>query len=323
MALLDVKDLTVRFDTPEGEVYAVNGVNFSLEKGDTLGIVGESGSGKSQLNFAILGLLARNGRTSGSVMFDGQEILNQPEKALNKIRANRIAMVFQDPMTSLNPYMRISDQMAEVLMLHKGMSKSDAIAESVSMLDAVRIPDAKNRVRLYPHEFSGGMRQRVMIAMSLLCRPEILIADEPTTALDVTVQAQIMELLADLQRDFGMATILITHDLGVVAGFCERAIVMYGGRVMEEAPVEPLFATPTHPYTRGLLEAIPRVDVDTDKLHAIPGNPPNMTGAPVGCPFAPRCGLVEDKCRSTCPPLTQVDTERNRACFRTIEEVAA
>ncbi|WP_434287629.1 oligopeptide/dipeptide ABC transporter ATP-binding protein [Celeribacter sp. SCSIO 80788] len=323
MALLDVKDLSVRFDTPEGEIHAVNGVSFSLEKGETLGIVGESGSGKSQLNFALLGLLAKNGHTTGQALFDGKDLLSISERELNKIRANRIAMVFQDPMTSLNPYMRISDQMAEVLMLHKGLSKRAAIAESVAMLDAVKIPDAKNRVRLYPHEFSGGMRQRVMIAMSLLCHPEVLIADEPTTALDVTVQAQIMELLSELQREFGMATILITHDLGVVAGFCERAIVMYGGRIMEEAPVDPLFETPTHPYTRGLLDAIPRVDEEQEVLRAIPGNPPNMTGAPKGCPFAPRCALVNDRCRVETPALLNFAENRARACFRPIEEVAA
>jgi oligopeptide transport system ATP-binding protein len=323
MALLDVKDLSVRFDTPEGEIHAVNGVSFSLEKGETLGIVGESGSGKSQLNFALLGLLAKNGHTTGQALFDGKDLLSISERELNKIRANRIAMVFQDPMTSLNPYMRISDQMAEVLMLHKGLSKRAAIAESVAMLDAVKIPDAKNRVRLYPHEFSGGMRQRVMIAMSLLCHPEVLIADEPTTALDVTVQAQIMELLSELQREFGMATILITHDLGVVAGFCERAIVMYGGRIMEEAPVDPLFETPTHPYTRGLLDAIPRVDEEQEVLRAIPGNPPNMTGAPKGCPFAPRCALVSDRCRVETPALMEFAEGRARACFRPIEEVAA
>ncbi|WP_321364820.1 oligopeptide/dipeptide ABC transporter ATP-binding protein [uncultured Celeribacter sp.] len=323
MALLDVKDLSVRFDTPEGDIHAVNGVSFRLEKGETLGIVGESGSGKSQLNFALLGLLAKNGHTTGQALFDGQDLLSISERKLNQIRANRIAMVFQDPMTSLNPYMRISDQMAEVLMLHKGLSKRAAIAESVAMLDAVKIPDAKNRVRLYPHEFSGGMRQRVMIAMSLLCHPEVLIADEPTTALDVTVQAQIMELLAELQREFGMATILITHDLGVVAGFCERAIVMYGGRIMEKASVDPLFETPTHPYTRGLLDAIPRVDEDQEALRAIPGNPPNMTGAPKGCPFAPRCALADERCRVETPALMKFAEGRARACFRPIEEVAA
>ncbi|MBN2741513.1 MAG: ATP-binding cassette domain-containing protein [Rhodobacteraceae bacterium] len=322
MALLDVKDLNVRFATQEGEVHAVNGVSFALEKGEALGIVGESGSGKSQLAFSILGLLAANGRASGSITFDGGEILNLPEAQLNKIRADRIAMVFQDPMTALNPYMRISDQMAETLIQHKGVSKRDAVAQAVEMLDAVKIPDAKNRVRLFPHEFSGGMRQRVMIAMALLCKPDVLIADEPTTALDVTVQAQIMDLLGELRRDLGMATVLITHDLGVVAGFCERAIVMYGGQVMEQSEIDPLFAQPTHPYTKGLLAALPRLDADSTMI-PIRGNPPNMTGAPTGCPFCPRCDFVEDICATHMPPLISFAEGRARACHRVIEEVAA
>ncbi|MCU9847385.1 ATP-binding cassette domain-containing protein [Defluviimonas sp. WL0024] len=322
MALLEVRDLGVSFATPDGTVNAVNGVNFTLDKGETLGIVGESGSGKSQLSFAIMGLLAKNGRATGSVMFDGREILNAPPHVINPIRANKIAMVFQDPMTSLNPYMRVADQMAEVLIHHKGMGKSEAVQEAVHMLDAVKIPDAKGRVGLYPHEFSGGMRQRVMIAMSLLCRPELLIADEPTTALDVTVQAQIMTLLADLQRDFGMATILITHDLGVVAGFCEDVLVLYGGQVMEQSPVDPLFQTPTHPYTRGLLRAIPRVDHEGEDLDSIPGSPPNMTNAPRGCPFAPRCDFAADDCRDHLAALTEFAPDRWRACNRTLEELA-
>jgi oligopeptide transport system ATP-binding protein len=248
--------------------------------------------------------------------------LGAKPKLLNKIRAERIAMIFQDPMTSLNPYMRISDQMAEVLTLHQGMSKRDALAESTRMLDAVKIPAAKERIRLFPHEFSGGMRQRVMIAMALLCKPDLLIADEPTTALDVTVQAQIMGLLSDLQQEFGMATILITHDLGVVAGFCERVLVMYGGRVMEQGPTDPLFASPTHPYTRGLLAAVPRVDDDDATMKAIPGNPPNMADPPAGCPFRPRCRFAGEDCRSM-PPLEPFADNRARACRRPIEEVAA
>lgn len=322
MAMLDVRDLSVRFHTPDGTVSAVNGVNLALEKGETLGIVGESGSGKSQLAFAIMGLLAKNGKASGSVRFEGNEILNARRDVLNSIRAQKIAMVFQDPMTSLNPYMRVSDQMAEVLTFHKGMSQRDAVTESVRMLDAVRIPDAKGRARLYPHEFSGGMRQRVMIAMSLLCRPGLLIADEPTTALDVTVQAQIMNLLADLQRDFGMATILITHDLGVVAGFCREVLVLYGGTVMEKSPTDPLFATPSHPYTRGLLGAIPRVDQEGEELNSIPGSPPNMTQAPKGCPFAPRCTYTGEDCIDHLDPLTEFAPERWRACNRKVEELA-
>lgn len=321
MALLEVSELGVSFATADGTVNAVNGVSFALEQGETLGIVGESGSGKSQLSFAIMGLLARNGTARGSVRFDGREILNAPPKVINPLRANRIAMVFQDPMTSLNPYMRVSDQMAEVLVHHKGMGKAEAVAEAVRMLDAVKIPDAAGRVNLYPHEFSGGMRQRVMIAMSLLCRPELLIADEPTTALDVTVQAQIMALLRELQHEFGMATILITHDLGVVAGFCEEVLVLYGGQVMEKGPVESLFAAPSHPYTRGLLRAIPRVDQEGEKLDSIPGSPPNMTREQRGCPFAPRCDHAGEDCLDHLDPLTEFAPGRWRACNRRLEEL--
>ncbi|MDQ7774857.1 oligopeptide/dipeptide ABC transporter ATP-binding protein [Paracoccus aminovorans] len=322
MALLEIRDLAVRFATTDGAVSAVNGIDLDVAKGQTLGIVGESGSGKSQLAFSIMGLLARNGRATGSVRFDGAEILNAPPRVLNRIRARGIAMVFQDPMTSLNPYMRVSDQMAEVLMLHKGLGKAAAVAEAARMLDAVRIPDARGRIRLYPHEFSGGMRQRVMIAMALLCRPELLIADEPTTALDVTVQAQIMQLLADLQREFGMAMILITHDLGVVAGSCERVMVMYGGRIMERAPVAPIFADPAHPYTQGLLAAIPRVDQQGERLMAIPGSPPNMTAPPPGCPFAPRCAYERPACAAM-PPLETFAAGRERACHAPVAEVRA
>jgi oligopeptide transport system ATP-binding protein len=322
MPLLEIDKLNVTFEGDDGPVHAVNDLSLSIDRGETLGIVGESGSGKSQTAFSIMGLLAPNGRTAGSVRFDGQEILGAKPKVLNKLRAERIAMIFQDPMTSLNPYMRIADQMTEVLTLHKGMSKRAALAESVRMLDAVKIPAAKERIRLFPHEFSGGMRQRVMIAMSLLCKPDLLIADEPTTALDVTVQAQIMDLLGDLQQDFGMATILITHDLGVVAGFCKRVLVMYGGRVMEQGPTEPLFAQPTHPYTRGLLAAVPRVDDQDATMKAIPGNPPNMAAPPQGCPFRPRCTYAGEDCR-VMPPLAPFAEGRARACHRPITEVTA
>jgi len=322
MTLLDVNNLGVRFATGDGDVNAVNGVSFTLNRGETLGIVGESGSGKSQLAFAIMGLLAKNGTSRGSVKFEGKEILNAPLHQINALRSNHIAMVFQDPMTALNPYMRVSDQMAEGLVHHKGMGKAQAVAECVRMLDAVKIPDAAGRVRLYPHEFSGGMRQRVMIAMALLCKPDLLIADEPTTALDVTVQAQIMQLLADLQRDFGMATILITHDLGVIAGFCREVIVLYGGRVMEQSPVDPLFYAPSHPYTRGLLRSIPRVDQQGLDLYSIPGSPPNMTKAQKGCPFAPRCDYAGDDCRDHLDALTEFEAGRKRACNRSIGELA-
>ena len=323
MALLEIRDLSVRFDTADGTIAAVSGVSLDLDRGQTLGIVGESGSGKSQLLFAVMGLLAKNGRATGSARFDGTELIGAPPKVLNRVRAARIAMIFQDPMTSLNPYMRVSDQMAEVLTHHRGLSHAAAVAEAVRMLDAVRIPDARARVRLFPHEFSGGMRQRVLIAMSLLCRPDILIADEPTTALDVTVQAQIMKLLGELQAAFGMATILVTHDLGVIAGFCREVMVMYGGRVMEKAPVDPLFESPTHPYTRGLIGAIPRLDIaQGEVLVTIPGQPPDMARAPAGCPFAPRCPEAGADCDAAMPALLPFGTGRARACHRSVEALA-
>ena len=269
MNILDVRNLSVTFDTPDGDVRAVKDVSFTLGEGKTLAIVGESGSGKSQSAFSILGLLPKNGHAGGSVKYMGAEILNLPEAEMNKYRANEISMIFQDPMTSLNPYMRISKQLTEVLIHHKGMGKREALRESIKMLDAVQIPDAANRVHMYPHEFSGGMRQRVMIAMALLCGPKLLIADEPTTALDVTVQAEIMDLLIDLQEDFGMAIILITHDMGIVAGTCEDTLVMFGGEVMEYRPTIELFESPQHPYTKGLLEAVPRLDVDVQTLSTV------------------------------------------------------
>jgi len=313
MALLSVENLKVTFTTADGDVNAVNGMTFAIDPGETLGIVGESGSGKSQTAFAIMGLLARNGRATGSVRYDGTEMLGLSQGALNKIRAQEIAMIFQDPMTSLNPYMRVIDQMAEVLTLHSGMGRAQARAECLRMLDAVRIPDAAARIDMYPHEFSGGMRQRVMIAMALLCKPRLLIADEPTTALDVTVQAQIIALLDDIRRDFGTAIILITHDLGIVAGTCDRTMVMYGGRMMEAGLTTDLFAAPSHPYTLGLLQAVPRLDRDDARLRTIPGEPPNMTGLPKGCPFSPRCGFRLPVCPDVMPDLVPYEA-RLRAC---------
>ena len=322
MSLLEVSNLKVRFETADGEVNAVNNVNFSLDEGKILAIVGESGSGKSQTVFAMTGLLDHNGSATGSVKFQGEEILNLSNKQLNKIRAEKIAMIFQDPMTSLNPYVRVSDQMTEVLVHHQGLSKSDALKQSISMLDAVRIPDASNRIRMYPHEFSGGMRQRVMIAMSLLCRPKLLIADEPTTALDVTVQAQIMQLLADLQKDFGMSIILITHDLGVVAGNSDDMLVMYGGEIMEIGKTESLYSKPTHPYTQGLMSAVPRLNDSEERLITIPGNPPNMMKPPEGCPFSPRCNYSNDKCSNVSPILSCVDKSGHyRACHVEVEKI--
>lgn len=318
--LLRVKDLRVTFNTADGDVTAVNDLNFSLKAGETLGIVGESGSGKSQTAFALMGLLASNGRINGSALFNGKEILNLPEKKLNALRAEQIAMIFQDPMTSLNPYMRVGEQLMEVLKLHKGMSGSQAFEESVRMLDAVKMPEARKRMKMFPHEFSGGMRQRVMIAMALLCRPKLLIADEPTTALDVTVQAQIMTLLNELKREFDTAIIMITHDLGVVAGICDKVLVMYAGRTMEYGKARDVFYQPAHPYSIGLLSAVPRLDAEGESLLTIPGNPPNLLQLPKGCPFQPRCPHAMDICASA-PPLETFGEGRLRACYKPLEEL--
>ncbi|MGY5452738.1 oligopeptide ABC transporter ATP-binding protein OppD [Agarivorans sp. MS3-6] len=314
MSLLDVKDLRVEFSTPEGSVTAVNDLTFSLNAGQTLGIVGESGSGKSQTAFALMGLLAKNGTITGEALFNGQQVLNLPEKALNTIRAEKISMIFQDPMTSLNPYMKVGEQLKEVLRLHKGMTNREAHVEAVRMLDAVKMPEAEKRMAMYPHEFSGGMRQRVMIAMALLCRPQLLIADEPTTALDVTVQAQIMTLLNELKSEFNTAIIMITHDLGVVAGICDKVLVMYAGRTMEYGTARDVFYKPSHPYTEGLLKAIPRLDTEGAILPTIPGNPPNLLKLPQGCPFQERCHRVSDICRQQSPALSTFGSDRQRAC---------
>ncbi|SME93065.1 ABC transporter ATP-binding protein [Pseudogulbenkiania subflava] len=323
MSILQVKDLGVRFATLDGQVQAVNGVSFDLARGQTLGIVGESGSGKSQSVLAMMGLLAKNGQASGEALYQGKNLLTMTPRELNRIRGDRVSMIFQDPMTSLNPYLTVERQMTEVLQLHKGMSRKEAKKRAIELLEAVRIPDAARRIDMYPHEFSGGMRQRVMIAMALLCEPEVLIADEPTTALDVTVQAQILALLKDLQRDFGTAIIMITHDLGVVAGLCDRVMVMYGGRVMEQGPADSIFYQPSHPYTIGLLGALPRLDHDGDELMSIPGNPPNMANMPKGCPFSERCGHASERCASELPALIPGGHRADvlRACHKPAEQL--
>ncbi|CAN7210594.1 oligopeptide/dipeptide ABC transporter ATP-binding protein [Polaromonas sp. LjRoot131] len=324
MSLIEVKNLGVQFQTQDGLVYAVNGINFSLDRGQTLGIVGESGSGKSQSVLAMMGLLASNGKATGQALYQGRDLLAMKPAELNKIRGNRVAMIFQDPMTSLNPYLTVERQMTEVLQFHKGLDRKAARARSVQLLDAVKIPDAAGRIGLYPHEFSGGMRQRVMIAMALLCEPEVLIADEPTTALDVTVQAQIIALLRELQRDFGTAIVMITHDLGVVAGLCDEVMVLYGGRVMEQGSADSIFYRASHPYTVGLLGAIPRLDAEEEALVAIPGAPPNMAKLPSGCPFSERCTLASAQCVESLPALLPAEHDPTvlRACHRSVQAVS-
>ncbi|MBI1776414.1 MAG: ATP-binding cassette domain-containing protein [Proteobacteria bacterium] len=315
MALLEVSHLNTRFDTPEGEVKAVNDVSFALAEGETVGVVGESGSGKSQVFMTIMGLLAANGRATGSARFRGSELLGLPAEKLNEIRGSRIAMIFQDSMTSLNPYLRISRQMTEVLVTHRGMSEAAARAHSIAMLDLVRIPEARRRFDMYPHEFSGGMRQRVMIAMALLCEPDLLIADEPTTALDVTIQAQILDLMRELKQTRNTAIIMITHALGVVAGLCDRVLVMYGGRIVEEAPVRQVFYDPQHPYTHGLLRSTPRLDeTSAEELRTIQGQPPNLQRLPPGCAFNERCAWRTERCLVDEPAFRRIASDRLKAC---------
>jgi oligopeptide transport system ATP-binding protein len=323
MHLLEIKQLGVSFQTPDGVVSAVNGINFTLDRGETLGIVGESGSGKSQSMLAMMGLLATNGGATGQVLYQGQNLISMATADLNRIRGNRVAMIFQDPMTSLNPYLTVERQMTEVLEFHKGMSRKEARAKAIQALDAVKMPEAARRIMMYPHEFSGGMRQRVMIAMSLLCEPDVLIADEPTTALDVTVQAQILILMRELQRDFGTAIVMITHDLGVVAGLCDEVMVLYGGQVMEQGSAEAIFYKPSHPYTAGLLAAVPRLEGGDAPMLAIPGAPPNMAKLPKGCPFTERCVMALPQCGVVRPVLTTAAHDEHvlRACHLDIEAV--
>ena len=307
MNLLEINNLNISFDTSDGSVNAVNDVSFNLEKNESFAIVGESGSGKTQLVFSILGLLAKNSNVSGSIKYESQELLHFSEAEMNNIRSEKISIIFQDPMTSLNPYMKIKDQLNEVLIHHKNYNVKDATIESVRMLDAVKIPDAKNRINMFPHEFSGGMRQRVMIAMSLLCNPKIIIADEPTTALDVTVQAQIMELFNEIKKEFQTSLILITHNMGIVDQICDKILVLYAGRVMEYGMTEDIFSKPSHPYTRGLIEAIPRLDQEYEILKTIPGDPPNMFERPTGCVFRSRCQKPTHDCKEGNIPMGLIE----------------
>lgn len=314
MPLLEVKNLVVRFSTPDGDVEAVNGVDFSINEGETLGIVGESGSGKSQTAIAIMGLIAENGIVSGEALFLGRDLLKMSPAELNEVRGDNIAMIFQDPMTSLNPYMTIEQQMVEVLRHHRSMDRKQARARAIEMLKLVSITDPERLIKQYPHEYSGGMQQRVMIAMGLLCSPALLIADEPATALDVTVEIQIKNLMREIREKSKMAVLLISHDLSIVAGSCNKVIVMYAGRVMEYGTVEDIFYRPQHPYTLGLLRSVPRLDrAEADQMQTIPGNPPNLQDLPAGCPFQERCEFAHDAC-SLLPELTEVAPGQFKRC---------
>jgi len=314
--LLSVKNLCTYFGSEDGVVKAVDGVSFDLQRGETLGIVGESGSGKSVTSLSLLRLVPEPpGKTlRGEVKFNGQDILALPLEAVRQIRGKRIGMIFQDPMASLNPFMRISRQLMEITRLHLQHTKKEAHEHAVHMLEIVGIPDARIRAESYPHEFSGGMRQRVMIAMALSCQPELLIADEPTTALDVTIQAQILELIKSLKTKIGLSVILITHDLGVVAGMTDRVIVMYAGKVFEEAQTSELFARPANPYTRAILRSMPDPLATQSPLYQIPGVPPDVARLPAGCPFAPRCEHAVDVCRREFPPFVQLTREHFSLC---------
>ncbi len=320
--ILTVNNLKTYFQTEDGVVKAVDGITFELKRGETLGIVGESGSGKSVTNLSIMRLIPEPpGKiVDGKINFDGIDVRSLSIEDVRKIRGKRIAMIFQDPMTSLNPFLKISTQLMEVTQLHLGHSKQQAYAHAIKMLEMVGIPDAENRLQGYPHEFSGGMRQRVMIAMALSCDPELLIADEPTTALDVTIQAQILELIKDLRTRMGTSVILITHDLGVVAGMTDKIIVMYAGKVFEQAPTRELFATPANPYTKGLLKSVPNPDADVEgDLYQIPGLPPDVAHLPAGCPFAPRCEKAQDICRNEFPPFVQINKNHSSLCHFAME----
>jgi oligopeptide/dipeptide ABC transporter ATP-binding protein len=319
-AILTVEDLHVQFWTGRGTVHAVNGISFDIAPGETLGIVGESGCGKSVTSLALLGILPRAGKvTRGTATFGGRDLLKLKDEQLRTIRGREIGMIFQDPMTSLNPVLTIGRQIREPLEAHFGMNREQADKRAVELLDQVGIPSAKQRLKDYPHQFSGGMRQRAMIAMALACEPKLLIADEPTTALDVTIQAQILELLKSLVAERGTALIMITHDLGVVAGMCERVNVMYAGMFMETGSASRLFAEPRHPYTLGLLQSVPRLDAGRRQaLQPIPGAPRNMLSAPTECPFAPRCRYEVELSRQQVPPLEQIEPGHHVRCFNPV-----
>jgi peptide/nickel transport system ATP-binding protein/oligopeptide transport system ATP-binding protein len=314
--LLEVRDLHVEFHTRDGVARAVNGVNYSVNAGETLAVLGESGSGKSVTAQAIMGILDMPpGRIpQGEILFQGQDMLKMSAEARRKIRGRKIAMIFQDALSSLNPVLSVGYQLGEMFRVHQGLSRKAAKARSIELMDRVRIPAARERVNDYPHQFSGGMRQRIMIAMALALEPDLIIADEPTTALDVTVQAQVMDLLAELQRESTMGLILITHDLGVVADVADKIAVMYAGRIVENAPVHEIYRQPAHPYTKGLLQSIPRVDRKGQELYAIKGLPPNLLHVPAGCAFNPRCPMAQDVCRTDVPPLHTVGAGRGSAC---------
>ena len=315
--VLEVKDLCVEFNTAEGKVQAINSLGYTLHAGEKLGIVGESGSGKSVSSLAVMGLIPNPpGKiTGGTILYKGQDLLKKSEGEIEKIRGNEISMIFQEPMTSLNPIHRCGSQIAESLRLHRGMGKKQAMAEAVEMMRAVGIANPEVRAQEYPHQMSGGMRQRVMIAMALACRPQILIADEPTTALDVTIQAQILDLIRDLNREMDTAVLFITHDLGVVSELCDTVIVMYTGRIVEQAPVRDLFRDPKHPYTMGLMEAIPRITRERRPLTTIQGMVPNPTERVEGCTFWPRCPQATERCRRQAPPVTTLSPERRVRCW--------
>lgn len=322
-AILQVKDLKTYFRVDEGVVKAVDGVSFDLHKSETLGLVGESGSGKSVTNLSIINLISSPpGKIEGGqVLFHDQDLIKMPAKDIQKIRGNKISMIFQDPMTCLNPFLRISTQMVETIQLHQGLDKVEAKKKAIEMLRLAGIPAPEKRIDQYPHQFSGGMRQRVMIAMSLSCNPEILIADEPTSALDVTIQAQILELMQDLTKRLGTAVILITHSLGVVAGFCDTICVMYAGRIVERGSTANIFEEPKHPYTMGLLRSVPRLDKENaGRLYSIPGQPPNVIDLPDCCPFYPRCDKAKEICKHKYPPIVDFGNAHSAACWLYAEE---